>query len=362
LPGDPKEFAWNLFTELRKELVELQRIRSQISIAKLTVVTATIGLILANYDKIPGLILSILLILPFLVSVTFDYLANGYSYSIKRTGYYCREYLEPILKAEHGLPPEFEMWEHLMAGPKAGAVVSKTGHLGLTGLAALVAVPGLAYLFYYAARHFTLEVQFDLPMGVGIAGGIVAIVACWFLLDRVWKDINRPNELSTRKENFVFESAPRVGVAVLVTRLAPTGAREVLVAVRRFEPHMGKLDFPGGFVKSSESAEQAARREILEETGLEVGKLTYLGSAPDDYGDTGLKTLNPGYEAEYIGGEEKAKDDVADLKWFVYTDEATPFPEMAFAHQATLLLWLKNPSLRPVSGWCTCKSEAPPPP
>lgn len=36
----------------------------------------------------------------------------------------------------------------------------------------------------------------------------------------------------------------------------------------------GTWDFPGGFMEMGESTEETARREVLEETGLEIGEMT----------------------------------------------------------------------------------------
>jgi len=60
----------------------------------------------------------------------------------------------------------------------------------------------------------------------------------------------------------------------------------VVLIQRSIEPGYGKWTFPGGFVERGEVAEDAARREALEETGVEievtgiVGLYTYEGQIP----------------------------------------------------------------------------------
>lgn len=58
---------------------------------------------------------------------------------------------------------------------------------------------------------------------------------------------------------------------------------EYLFVVRAHEPKKGYLDFPGGFVDEGENFEGAARREVKEELGIEVGKLEYLNNHKDIY-------------------------------------------------------------------------------
>ena len=57
----------------------------------------------------------------------------------------------------------------------------------------------------------------------------------------------------------------------------------ILLIERAREPGKGLWDIPGGFVDPDESAEQAAAREVLEETGLVIGPVRYLESRPNDY-------------------------------------------------------------------------------
>ena len=45
---------------------------------------------------------------------------------------------------------------------------------------------------------------------------------------------------------------------------------QVLLIERGLEPYKGKWAFPGGFMKMDESAEQGAKRELMEETGMKA--------------------------------------------------------------------------------------------
>lgn len=66
-------------------------------------------------------------------------------------------------------------------------------------------------------------------------------------------------------------------------------ANDRVPLVRRdHEPARGKLAFPGGYVDDDETAEQALRRELAEETGLKVDTLTYLSSHPNTYPFAGV--------------------------------------------------------------------------
>lgn len=62
----------------------------------------------------------------------------------------------------------------------------------------------------------------------------------------------------------------------------------LLVARRAHNPGKGLLDMPGGFVDANESAEQAAKREVMEECNLQINQLRYLFSIPNLYPYSGF--------------------------------------------------------------------------
>ncbi|MDO8586349.1 MAG: NUDIX domain-containing protein [Armatimonadota bacterium] len=286
----------------------MQTIRSQVTGFKITFVGTSIALIAANLDKVPPT----LLVVPGFAAIFFDFLMHSYSYSIKRTGFYCRTQLEPILRAEYAFPVEHRLWEEFMATPESGKNVPFWGALGLTILAVS---PGIVALF----QPFTWWLSLPLLT-------LFLVLLICDIRTLYW-----PKPFAATISGLFAPDLARPCVAVFVEKDG-----KVLFAKRAIEPAKGKWDIPGGFVEPREWAESAAAREVLEETGLNVRVTRYLGSLPDVYGRTGIPTLNFCFVAEVEGGELEPQSDVASLSWFG-PDE---FPEdMAFAHQRTALRW-----------------------
>ena len=78
-----------------------------------------------------------------------------------------------------------------------------------------------------------------------------------------------------------FELYNNVAAAVGLVISDSTG--RVLFERRAKDPRKGFLAFPGGFVDPDESAEEAAVRECMEETGVKPASLEYLCSFPNTY-------------------------------------------------------------------------------
>lgn len=90
---------------------------------------------------------------------------------------------------------------------------------------------------------------------------------------------------------------------------------------RAREPGLGKLGMPGGFVDPNESAEVALRREIQEELGIAVGKMTFLMTAPNSYTYHGivLPVLDIFFSTIIIVDQEIVHDDSEVSAW-MWTD------------------------------------------
>lgn len=82
--------------------------------------------------------------------------------------------------------------------------------------------------------------------------------------------------------HYHFNPAAAAGV------IAEDREGRVLLVRRAKEPARGLLGVPGGFVDIGETAEDSARREAREETGIDVEGLLFLGSWPNLYEWQGL--------------------------------------------------------------------------
>lgn len=114
---------------------------------------------------------------------------------------------------------------------------------------------------------------------------------------------------------------------------------KVLLARRASAPFAGRWDLPGGFVGEGEHPEDAVRRELREETGLEVEPNALIGIWMDHYSEdgSGPSTLNVYYAATARGGGEAA-DDVSELLWASPDDLPAP-GEFAFHIADVLRVW-----------------------
>ncbi|MEW6186842.1 MAG: NAD(+) diphosphatase [Thermodesulfobacteriota bacterium] len=107
------------------------------------------------------------------------------------------------------------------------------------------------------------------------------------------------------------QSFPRISPAVIV--LIERGDECLLARSPRFQD--GFYSVLAGFAEPGETLEATVRREILEETGIEVKDIRYFGSQPWPFPDS----LMIGFTCQYASGEIKVDEtEILDAHWFRY--------------------------------------------
>lgn len=113
---------------------------------------------------------------------------------------------------------------------------------------------------------------------------------------------------------------PRVGVGVMVLKHG-----RLLLGRRKGSHGAGEYAYPGGHLEHLESFEQCAKREVREETGLEIGPLRFLrvlntrAYAPKHYVDLA-------FAADWVSGEPQVLEPEKIDGWAWYPLDALPTP------------------------------------
>ena len=132
---------------------------------------------------------------------------------------------------------------------------------------------------------------------------------------------------------FVYYFNPSSAVACFIRN----SKGELLLVRRAKEPAKGTLDLPGGFVDMYESAEDAAHREVKEETGLDVTNITYFGNQTWPY-PSGLMV---GFIADYAGGEIKLQEEELSSGDFYTRDNLPELPRKLSLARKMIDWWLE---------------------
>lgn len=104
---------------------------------------------------------------------------------------------------------------------------------------------------------------------------------------------------------------------------------EILLIKRLNEPYKDYWALPGGFVDENEDLEQAARRELFEETNVETSEMTQVGAFGKPNRDPRGHMVSIAYQTYLIENQiVKAKDDAKEIRWFSIKN----LPELAFDH------------------------------
>jgi len=128
---------------------------------------------------------------------------------------------------------------------------------------------------------------------------------------------------------------PAVGALILNEK------KKILLGKRAVEPGRGLWNIVGGFLEDREYPIEGLKREVKEETGLEVEPYKFFDFAVAYF--DGLKqgwnySLNILYFCRIISGKMLPADDVTALKYF----SLDKLPRMAFEHEKKILTHLRE--------------------
>jgi len=147
--------------------------------------------------------------------------------------------------------------------------------------------------------------------------GVVARASHILLFDRTTKFCGVCGVRNQLMETELAKQCPECG-QIIYPRLSPA----IIVLVRRNDEVLlarsprfpkGMYSIIAGFVEPGETIEHAVHREVMEETGISIRDLRYIGSQPWPFPDS----LMIGFAASYAGGEIKAdKIEIEDAGWF----------------------------------------------
>ena len=112
----------------------------------------------------------------------------------------------------------------------------------------------------------------------------------------------------------------------------------VLLIERGLEPYKGMWAFPGGFIRMNETAEECARRELREETGLELDKVRELGTFSGVNRDPRERVISIAFYSLARHSTIRGGDDAAKAKWWAIDD----IPQLAFDHDYILRQAMKR--------------------
>ncbi|MBC8223515.1 NUDIX hydrolase [Candidatus Bathyarchaeota archaeon] len=138
----------------------------------------------------------------------------------------------------------------------------------------------------------------------------------------------------------LYPDKPMVGVGVLIQK-----DDRYLLIKRAAEPDAGLWSVPGGMVELGERAKEAAKREALEETGLEVEIVGVLGVVDKIVEGDGKRIkfhfVIVDYLANPVGGSLEASSDALDARW------VKPADFHDYEMSPTLVVLLKRIGLYP---------------
>jgi len=132
---------------------------------------------------------------------------------------------------------------------------------------------------------------------------------------------------------------PAVTADIIILKKS-TNESFVLLIERKHPPYEGMWALPGGFLNMDETLEEAALRELQEETGITGVMLEQFHTYSEVNRDPRHRTITTVFIG-YLNDntiEPEAGDDAAEVKWFALEK----LPPLAFDHGEVMKMVKKN--------------------
>ncbi len=135
-----------------------------------------------------------------------------------------------------------------------------------------------------------------------------------------------PNKTVNINNEIVFDAkgdpmVPRIGVGVIVVK-----NNTVLIGKRINAHGEGTWAFPGGHLEFFEDIEHCARREVMEETGLEIKNVSFATITNDLFLQEQKHYITIFMHSLYISGEPQLLEPHKCAEWVWATWESLPEP------------------------------------
>lgn len=131
-----------------------------------------------------------------------------------------------------------------------------------------------------------------------------------------------------------YEIYPVVSPAILV--LIRKGDAILLVHARNFRGSFHGL--VAGFLETGETLEECVRREVMEETGLEITNITYFGNQPWPY----PSNLMVGFIADYVSGTIRLQEEELSEGAFFTKENLPELPRKLSLARKMIDWWLEQ--------------------
>ena len=118
-----------------------------------------------------------------------------------------------------------------------------------------------------------------------------------------------------------MNNRPKVGLGVCLRKDG-----KILLGKRKNAHGEGTWCFPGGHLEYNESWEECARRETLEETGLEIKNVRFETATNDFYSEEAKHYVTIIMLADYDSGEPKLMEPEKFDTWEWFDEESLPDP------------------------------------